>query len=110
MAEVQNGCPPKLEEARKIVAKVVREVLLLHISCGCQKMSDIAFELVLETAFNQGKLPHEMRSQVHFARRADCRIDRDRVIFEREAPLIYGKTAKPEELDERKWPDGESEE
>ena len=101
--EVRKDCPLKLEELVKNAALVVREVLVLLIcSAATKKMSDVAFEYFLEQAFGK-PLEAELRSQLHLARAAVCRIGRDRYLFERQAPKIYGESVTPEELSQL-WP------
>ena len=71
--EVRNDCPPKLEELGKNAALVVREVLVLQICCSAGSLSDVGFESALEQAFGR-QLGSELRSQLHLARSAICRI------------------------------------
>ena len=97
--EVRKDCPPKLEELGKNAALVVREVLVLQICCSAGSLTDVAFETALEQAFGR-QLGPELRSQLHLARSAICRIGRDRVLFERQAPKVYGPTVTPEELNQ----------
>ena len=97
--EVRKDCPPKLEEVGKNAALVVREVLVLCICCSAGSLSDVGFESALEQAFGR-QLGPELRSQLHLARSAICRIGRDRVLFERQAPKVYGPTVTPEELNQ----------
>ena len=89
--EVRKICPPKLEEVGKNAALVVREVLVLCICCSAGCLSDAGFESALEQAFGGRRRPlsPELRSQLHLARSAICRIGRDRVLFDRRAPKIW---------------------
>ena len=95
--DVRKDCPPKWEETGKTAALVVREVLVLLLCSGPGELSDVGFESALETAFKR-QLGPELRSQMHLARNAICRIGRDRVLFERQAPKVYGSSVTTEEL------------
>ena len=97
--EVRKDCPSNLEEVGKNAALVVREVLVLQICCSAGSLSDVGFESALEQAFRR-QLGPELRSQLHLARSAICRIGQDRVLFERQAPKVYGPTVTPEELNQ----------
>jgi hypothetical protein len=99
-----HDCPPgpakELEELGKAAALVVREVLVLEICCRAGSLSDVAFEAALEQAFQRQLLP-ELRSQLHGARSAICRMGRDRFLFERQArEKVYGPEVTAAELNE----------
>ena len=83
--EVRKECREKLEEPCKNAALVVREVLVLQICCSAGSPSGVGFEFALEQAFGR-QLGPELRSQLHLARSAICRIGWDRLLFERQAP------------------------
>ena len=92
--------PPDVVELSKSAALVVREVCVLQICCSAgsrRPMSDFDFESALETAFGR-KLSPELRSQLHLTRSSICRLGRDRVLFERQGPKIYGPMVTHEEL------------
>ena len=97
--EVRKDSPLSLEELAKNTALVVREVLVLQICTSFGSLSDVSFECALEHAFGR-ELGPQLRSQMHLARSAICRIGRDRVLFERQAPKIYGPEITTEELSE----------
>ena len=98
--EVRKDClPPQLEELGKNVLKAVREVLVLLICCGAGKLSEVGFRSALEQAFGR-MLDIEHISQMELARSAICRLGRDRVLFERQAPKVFGPTVTPAELNQ----------
>ena len=98
--EVRKDCPPEFEELGKNAALVVREVLVLQICCTAGSLSDVGFESALQQAFGR-QLGPELLSQLHYARSAICRIGRDRVLFERQAPKVYaGEQLNAEQLNE----------
>ena len=95
--EVRKGCAPSCEELGKFAALAVREVLVLQICCARGSMSDIGFESALEHAFER-QLGAELRSQLHLARAAICRLTLDRTKFDRAVPKLFGSTLSSEEV------------
>ena len=86
--EIRKSCSGACEAPAKLAALVVRETLILHLCCSGGIMTDIGFENALETAFGR-KLGPELRSQLHLARSAICRLGRDVTILNRAAPKIF---------------------
>ena len=95
--DVRKSCAPSCQELGKFAALAMRERLILHICCNRGAMSDIGFESALEHAFER-QLEPEIRSQLHLARSAICRLGRDRTAFERAAPKIFSSRLSSEEL------------
>ena len=96
--DVRKVCDPGCEELGKFAALAVREVLVLQICCPADSMSDVGFESALEDAF-QRQLSPELRSQLHLARSAICRLGRDRTVFDRAAPKIFSSSLSQEEME-----------
>ena len=95
--EIRKGCGITCEELGKFAALAVRDTLVLHICCSVGSMSDIGFDSALENAFER-QLSPELRSQLHLARSAICRLGQDFTLFERVAPNIFSSQLTQEEL------------
>ena len=95
--EIRKGCGPICEDLGKFAALAVRDTLVLHICCSVGSMSDIGFDSALENAFER-QLSPELRSQLHLARSAICRLGRDFYVFARAAPKIFSSQLTQEEL------------
>ena len=95
--EIRKSCRFACEAPAKVAALAVRETLILHICCSVGTMTDIGFENALETAFGR-RLGPELRSQLHLARSAICRLGRDLAVFQRAAPKIFGSELQADEL------------
>ena len=95
--EIRKSCSGACEAPAKLAALVVRETLILHLCCSGGTMTDIGFENALETAFGR-KLGPELRSQLHLARSAICRLGRDVTVFQRAAPKIFGSQLQPDDV------------
>jgi hypothetical protein len=95
--EIRKACSPSCQDVAKFAALAVRETLILQICCSVGTMTDIGFENALETAFSR-QLGPEMRSQLHLARSAICRLGRDVTVFHRAAPKIFSSQLHPDEL------------
>lgn len=73
LRDARKTAPQLCEDQCKAASMALRELLFVHI-CSCRgAMTPIAFEYALEHAF-QGQLSSELRSQVHLARSAICRL------------------------------------
>ena len=97
--EIRKSCSLACEAPAKFAALAVRETLILHICCSVGTMTDIGFENALETAFGR-RLGPELRSQLHLARSAICRLGRDVTVFQRAAPKKFGSQLHPDDLKE----------
>ena len=86
--ESQQG---RVEAVGRSTALVVRELLVLCICLHGGSLSNVGFESALEQAFGGRRSPlsPQLRSQLHLARSAICRIGRDRGLFDRQAPKIW---------------------
>ena len=86
--DVRKNCRGEdCEELGKFAQLAVREVLILQMCSPGGWLSDIGFENILEKVFVRQLCP-EVRSQMHMARNAICRLGRDRMVFDRAAPKI----------------------
>ena len=95
--EIRKGCSPACQDLAKFAALAVRETLILQICCFVGTMSDTGFECALATAFNR-QIGPELRSQLHLARNAICRLGRDVTVFHRAAPKKFSSQLHPDEL------------
>ena len=95
--EIRKACSPSCQSLAKFAALAVRETLILQMCCSVGTMTDIGFEHALETAFGR-QLGPEMRSQLHLARSAICRLGRDVTILHRAAPKIFSSPLQTDEL------------
>ena len=95
--EVRKGCAPSCEELAKFASLATRKVLILGLCATAGSMSDIGFESAPEHAFAR-QLGPELRSQLHLARSAICRLGRDRNAFDKAAQQIFSSTLSWEEL------------
>ena len=95
--EIRKGCSPACQDLAKFAAMAVRETFILQICCSVSTMNDMGFECALATAFNRQISP-ELRSQLHLARSAICRLGRDVTMFYRAAPKIFSSQLHPDQL------------
>ena len=98
--DFRKQCHRNVEALAKRACLVLREVLLLTVCLEAPEglLSDAGFRHALEKSFMR-PLGAELRAQCHLGRSAICRMGRDRVIFDRQAPKIYGDAITPHELE-----------
>ena len=98
--DFRKQCPRNVQALAKHACLVVREALLLTVCLEAPEglLSDVGFEHALEKTCKRPVMA-EMRSQCHLARSAICRMGRNRDIFDRQAPKIYGHALTAHELD-----------
>ena len=98
--DFRKQCPRNVQALAKHACLVVREALLLTVCLEAPEglLSDVGFEQALEKTFMR-PVKADMRAQCHLARSAICRMGRNRVIFDRQAPRIYGDTITAHELE-----------
>ena len=81
----------------EVAVLAVREALVLEICYAAGTLSDVGFESAMEQAFRR-QLGPELRSQLHLARSAICRLGRDRGNFMRTAPRIFNGALGDQEM------------
>ena len=84
-------------EARKFARLAIRETLILVIGAPAGRMSDIAFETAVQTAFRR-QLEPALLSEFHLARRAICQLGRRRKVFLIAAPKIFSAPLSHKQL------------
>ena len=101
-------CRAGLDKPLRAAGVVIREALslvvclLLKQGFGNVEVTKEHFEDSLRHVFNR-QLGPDIRAQFHRSRHESCRIGRDRNLFMRQAPRIYGDVLDVTELDEI-WP------
>ena len=83
----------------KVAALAVREALVLEVCYAAGTLSDVGFESEMEQAFRR-QLGPQLRSQLHLARSAICRVGRDRSNFMRTALRIFNGALGDQEMNE----------
>ena len=98
--DFRKQCHRNVEALAKRACLVLREVLLLTVCLEAPEglLSYAGFRHALEKSFMR-PLGAELRAQCHLGRSDICRLGRDRVIFDRQAPKIYGDAITPHELE-----------